>query len=393
MNREKEILEIPISEIIPNRFQPRLAFDDQALAELASSIKEHGVIQPLVLRRVADKYEIIAGERRYKASQIAGLQTVPAVIMNIDDNESAEVALIENVQRKDLSAIEEAKSYKSLLDRGYLTQEQLAKRLGLSQPSIANKLRLLNLSDEVQKALLEQKISERHARSLLTVADKTKQTELLNKVLNERLTVKQLDEIIKNNYQGESVEDDIPLVDLVPNIDDILSKTEDIKTEEVKKDTSSPITISTIGDTEPIVQSQNKFFNFLENEAASLNTTQEPIIKSETIADHPEEEKTILPEPAVNPIPFVEEPEKSINPFLANSFPTSNSTVDPMNLVNNLEEVKVEQTETTEKNNMVTSINLIRDLKKTIENMGLTVDLEEADTDASYHITIDIKKP
>ena len=128
MNMEDKILQIPIEDIIPNRFQPRLTFDDQALQELASSIKQHGIIQPLVLRKLGDKYEIIAGERRYKASQMAGLTTVPAVISNIDDDKSAEVALIENIQRKNLTAIEEAKSYKNLLDRGYLTQEQLAER-------------------------------------------------------------------------------------------------------------------------------------------------------------------------------------------------------------------------------------------------------------------------
>ena len=152
VNLEQNILQIPIDEIIPNRFQPRLNFDDRGLEELASSIKQHGIIQPLVLRRMEDKYEIIAGERRYKAATLAGLKTVPAVIADIDDNKSAEVAIVENVQRRDLSAIEEARSYKNLLDKGYLTQTELAKKMGLSQSAIANKLRLLNLDEEVQKA-------------------------------------------------------------------------------------------------------------------------------------------------------------------------------------------------------------------------------------------------
>ena len=119
MNLESGVLQIHIEDIIPNRFQPRLNFDEQGLKELADSIKEHGIIQPLVLRKLGDKYEIIAGERRYKAAQMAGLQTVPAVIANIDDNKSAEVALVENVQRRDLTAIEEARSYKNLLDKVY----------------------------------------------------------------------------------------------------------------------------------------------------------------------------------------------------------------------------------------------------------------------------------
>ena len=116
MNHENEIVNVRIDEIIPNRFQPRLAFDEKELNDLADSIKLHGIIQPLVLRRIGDKYEIIAGERRYKASVLAGLTQVPAVIMNIDDQKSAEVAVVENLQRKDLTAIEEAQSYKKILD-------------------------------------------------------------------------------------------------------------------------------------------------------------------------------------------------------------------------------------------------------------------------------------
>ena len=172
---EKEIVEVALDDIIPNRFQPRLSFDENGLNELAESIRQHGIIQPLVLRKVADKYEIIAGERRYKAAYIAGLTKVPAVIINLNDNESAEVAIVENIQRRNLSPIEEAKSYKKLLDRGYLTQDQLAGRMGKTQATISNKLRLLNLDEKVQDALLNNKISERHARSLLRVEDKEEQ--------------------------------------------------------------------------------------------------------------------------------------------------------------------------------------------------------------------------
>ena len=198
MNLEQNIQYINVENIIPNRFQPRLTFDENALKDLASSIKEHGIIQPLVLRKLSnDKYEIIAGERRYKASQIAGLNKVPAIIADLDDNTSAEVALVENLQRRNLSAIEEAKSYKKLLDRGYLTQEQLAKRLGISQSSVANKVRLLNLPEEVQDALMSEKISERHARSLLSLSNPQDQIDMLNKIIENRLTVRQLDNEIK----------------------------------------------------------------------------------------------------------------------------------------------------------------------------------------------------
>ena len=208
MDSSKQIQNISVDLIIPNRFQPRLTFDENALNELSKSIKEHGIIQPLVLRKINDKYEIIAGERRYKAAIIAGLTEVPAIITNIGDNESAEVALVENVQRKNLNSMEEAKSYKKLLDRGYLTQDSLAKKLGVSQSTIANKLRLLNLTPEVQEALMNNRISERHARSLLLVNDKFRQISLLNRVIAERLTVRQLDDLIKdeNNITGSNVD-------------------------------------------------------------------------------------------------------------------------------------------------------------------------------------------
>ena len=236
MNLESGVLQVHVEDIIPNRFQPRLNFDEQGLKELADSIREHGIIQPLVLRKLGEKYEIIAGERRYKAAQLVGLTTVPAVIANIDDNKSAEVALVENVQRRDLTAIEEARSYKNLLDKGYLTQEQLAKRMGLSQPAIANKLRLLNLDEEVQQALLEERISERHARTLLSLNDKAAQREWLHRVINERLTVRQLDIELKKlkpvdeTPVSESEEDGgIPLVSAIPSIEDIKANAMDFR--------------------------------------------------------------------------------------------------------------------------------------------------------------------
>lgn len=212
-NKEKEkIYYIPIEDIIPNRFQPRLAFDEKELNELANSIIKYGVIQPIVLRNIGDKYEIIAGERRYKASCLVGLKKVPAIINNTDDNTSAEIALLENLQRKNLSVIEEAQSYKKLMDRGF-TQEEIASKLGVSQSSIANKMRLLNLPKDVQNALLYNKISERHARSLLSLPDADMQRNLLNKIISEKLTVKQTEEeisaILNRNKEQEPLPEDI----------------------------------------------------------------------------------------------------------------------------------------------------------------------------------------
>ncbi len=293
MNIDKNILEVPIEDIIPNRFQPRLAFNEEGINELSESIKEHGIIQPLVVRKLGDKYEIIAGERRYKASTMAGLTKVPVIISDIDDNKSAEVALVENIQRRNLTAIEEAKSYKNLLDRGYLTQEQLANKMGVSQSAIANKLRLLNLDDEVQEALLNEKISERHARSLLTLEDKEDQKKWLKRIIEERLTVRQLDIELKKYQENGGDDEEIPLVDINPNLDEIVSNAEDIHVERVPHDVASmlipegglPIQEEIIKEQEEMVnKTPNKFFNFLEDEQANMSVLEpEDILNTFTI--------------------------------------------------------------------------------------------------------------
>ncbi len=192
-----KVVDLDLNDILPNRFQPRIKFNEDSIIELSESIKEHGVIQPIIVRPIGDKYEIIAGERRYKASVLAGKDTIPAIISSFNDKDSAEVALIENVQRRDLTPIEEAISYKKILDMGYLTQEQLAVKLGRSQSAVANKIRLLNLCDEVQEALMEDKISERHARSLLKLKEKDKQKAMLDRIIKERLTVRKTEEEIE----------------------------------------------------------------------------------------------------------------------------------------------------------------------------------------------------
>ena len=207
MQSEKKIVELNISDVLPNRFQPRIKFDENSINELALSIKKYGVIQPIVVRKIGEKYEIIAGERRYKASVLAGKQTIPAIISEMTDKDSVEIALIENVQREDLTPIEKAISYKKILDMGYISQEDLAQKVGKSQSSIANTLRLLNLSDDVQEALLENKISERHARSLLKIKDEKKQVEMLNRIINERLTVRKTDEEIDKMFNENNNQD------------------------------------------------------------------------------------------------------------------------------------------------------------------------------------------
>ncbi|MCI8346392.1 MAG: ParB/RepB/Spo0J family partition protein [Bacilli bacterium] len=202
----EEVVYLYLDDIIPNRFQPREVFEEKPLKELAVSIKEHGVIQPIIVRKVNDKYEIIAGERRYKASALAGLTKIPAIIRELDDKESSKVALLENLQRKNLNPIEEAKTYQKILEIDEMTQEELAKTMGKSQSSVANKLRLLSLSDEIQQALLQDKISERHARTLLNVKDPREQQELLNEIINTKMTVRQLESKIKKDQpSSESI--------------------------------------------------------------------------------------------------------------------------------------------------------------------------------------------
>ncbi len=212
MNTETkdEVVYLYLDDIIPNRFQPREVFDERALKELALSIKEHGVIQPIIVRRVNGKYEIIAGERRYKASALAGMTKIPAIIRDLDDKESSKVALLENLQRKNLNPIEEARTYQKILELDQMTQDELAKTMGKSQSAVANKLRLLALPDEVQDSLLKEQISERHARALLNLPDTKQQKELLKKIITNKMTVRAVEEEIakispKRESQGSQM--------------------------------------------------------------------------------------------------------------------------------------------------------------------------------------------
>ena len=432
VNLEQNILQVPIDEIIPNRFQPRLNFDDRGLEELASSIKQHGIIQPLVLRRVNDKYEIIAGERRYKAATMAGLTKVPAVIADVDDNKSAEVAIVENVQRRDLSAIEEARSYKNLLDKGYLTQAELAKKMGLSQSAIANKLRLLNLDEEVQQALIENKISERHARSLLVLPTHEEQRKWLKRIINERMTVRELDnELKKLNEETNKEEDDETDVPLVKNIDidairkqateipsvneesDIARKLREIEREKMFNPDVIPVDQATN-------DSKGNFFNFLENEKVNMNM-EEPILKTPAInidlpkASIPEEKKEeTIPESIEEKIDAVSnfEPMGKIteerepvspnpSPVLNTNFgspvkedtkTTNEEVFDPVNLIDTLDPDYEEKQEEKLGIDLKTAINTVRELKDALSERGFNISLEETDLNDVYQFIIKVKK-
>lgn len=193
-----EVVQIPIDRITPNRYQPRSVFHEEKIKELAQTIHTHGMIQPIVVRKLDDdQYELIAGERRLRAVKYLEWDHITALIRNFNDTETASVALIENLQREELTVIEEAVAYKKLLELHELTQEALAQRLGKSQSTIANKLRLLNLPTEIQDQLHEQAISERHARALISLKDEEAQIKVLQIVLEKNLNVQQTEELIE----------------------------------------------------------------------------------------------------------------------------------------------------------------------------------------------------
>lgn len=277
MENNGEVVYLYLDDIIPNRFQPREVFDEQALKELAVSIKEHGVIQPIIVRKVENKYEIIAGERRYKASTMAGLTKIPAIVKNFDDKESSKVALIENLQRKDLSPIEEARTYQKILElEDSMTQEQLAATMGKTQSSVSNKLRLLALPDEIQDALLKEKISERHARSLLNIEDKNDQIKMLDRIITDKMTVRELDKVIKEMKEG---------------------------TKEDKTEISAP-TEPDIAPTEPNVSVDNlASVSVIDNSSNSLSSEAKDLSASDIVEETTknEENKEKEAEPETNP--------------------------------------------------------------------------------------------
>ena len=194
----QQVITIPTRKVRPNRYQPRLVFNDASINDLAQSIKENGLIQPIVVRDMIDYYEIIAGERRFRACQLLGMEVIPAVIKSTSELESAQLALIENIQREDLSAIEEAKAYLQIMRQSSCTQDVMASSIGKSQSTIANKIRLLALPDEIQEAITERKLTERHGRALLNV-EADKQHEVFEHVVKHGLNVAQTENYIKTN--------------------------------------------------------------------------------------------------------------------------------------------------------------------------------------------------
>jgi ParB family transcriptional regulator, chromosome partitioning protein len=198
-----QIKQISVEAIVPSPYQPRTLFHEERIDELCQTIRVHGVIQPIVVRRKGQGYELIAGERRLRAVKKLGMTTVPAVIRDMSDSQAASAALIENLQREGLTAIEEAHAYQKLIELHQLTQESLAQRLGKGQSTIANKLRLLQLPQAVQEELLKRTITERHARSLLALKEPSRQLEVLKEILERDLNVKQTEERVRRLLEKE----------------------------------------------------------------------------------------------------------------------------------------------------------------------------------------------
>lgn len=403
METGKEVVKISLNSIIPNRFQPRISFDEDALNELANSIKMYGILQPLILRPLGDKYEIIAGERRYKAATIAGLSEVPAILVNLDDKTSAELAIIENIQRKDLTAIEEAKSYSKLLDLGNYTQEQLAVKMGKKQSTIANKLRLLNLLPDTQDALMNGQISERHARSLLQLKDDPgKQREVLNKIISDRLTVKDTDELIKNMMGDNNVNDNIyntlnynNNTNEFNNFNSESNKSMDINTSSNNFDFYTPeadsFYLGTLSDpnlavpTTPQPLSNNEMstsFSTTMDIGSQLQPEQNSYPNFDSLLKKEEESKPV--EEPVKPLVQIEQspPANKYFPSLEDtpanmSFSQAYSTPEPLN-TNNV--------------NISMAINNTKDFIKNLESNGYKVETQEFDLPEEYEIIIKIKK-
>ena len=206
---ETGVMEISVNDIEPNTYQPRRNFREEALEELSASIREHGVVQPVVVRKLNDeRYELVTGERRWRACRKIGLAKIPAVIKDFNDQEITEIALIENIQREDLSALEEAGAYRTLLEEFSLTQEELAKRIGKSRSFIANMLRLLNLPLEVQMMIETNQLTAGHARAILSISNEKQQLEAANLVVKRELNVRQTEEFVKQFQKSKETKDE-----------------------------------------------------------------------------------------------------------------------------------------------------------------------------------------
>lgn len=223
-NARDSVLEVKINDVEPNAGQPRKVFDQEKLQALAESIKEHGVVQPIIVRQDGNRYVIVAGERRWRAAKLAGLKTIPVVIKELSSKQVMEIALIENLQREDLNPIEEAEAYQKLMDEYSMTQEEVAKLVGKSRAAIANSVRLLSLAKEIQEMLVDGRLTSGHARTLVTIEDPIKQKELAEIIVKKGLNVREAERLAAQESKRSSVKkvrtrkEDLEMTQLVEDL-------------------------------------------------------------------------------------------------------------------------------------------------------------------------------
>ena len=251
----EEIVEIPLKELRPNPYQPRKVFNDEALNELALSIKEHGVFQPIIVKKSIKGYEIIAGERRYRASLLAGKENIPAIVRDFSDEQMMEVALLENLQREDLTSIEEAYAYKNMLEKLNLTQEELATKVGKSRSHITNILGLIRLPKQVQNMIANQNISMGHARILSKIENEEKIIELANRIVDEKLSVRDIENIVN----GSNIEKKVKIERKPKEVNNDYKYVEDILREKLDtkvkiKDKKIEISFTSVADLNRILE-------------------------------------------------------------------------------------------------------------------------------------------
>src|SRR5574344_2398571 len=447
MNEVKEdnvvgkVVELSIDDILPNRYQPRIKFDDSAIFELSESIKVHGVFQPIIVRPIGDKYEIIAGERRYKASVLANKKTIPAIIMDLNDKDTIEIALIENVQRANLTPIEEAITYKKILDMGYINQDDLAKKLGKTQSTVANKLRLLNLDEDVQEALLDNKISERHARSLLRLKSYEDRKILLKRIVNERLTVRKTDEEIDKMINGDNTTSKVnvsgPVV--IDDINQNNSSNEEINSSSFVEEPVTTNSVFGFSGNNEVINANPVFENANTSTVMDVAPSQvapsfvEPTImnvdKIEDIATDVNKDTPVAPmddflktdKKEDTPVTEVEQPGKFFNFFnnASSTMPSNDdnddivipsTTSNPFGFDNNTQSSTVSEPKVTVPNsepipnvepasvqlngskNVMSAVSIIRDAVNKLENLGYKVDCDEIDLETMYQMIVKIEK-
>ena len=331
MQPENQIIKLNVDLLIPNPYQPRKTFNDESLKELAESIKQYGILNPILVRKKDNLYEIIAGERRYRAAKLLDLKEVPVIIKEADESKLAEIALIENLQRENISPIEEAKSYQDILKLSNLKEQELSNIIGKSQSYISNKLRLLKLPQNIQEALINKKISERHARTLISVNDQNRQTELLNRIIKEKLTIKELETII-NEKEITDEEIKSAIDDIMKSLNINLGSNNKVKKEEKESDNMNN------GNFFPNQPNNMPNSNMTLNNMNMQSLNQMPVNQAPEVAQQmPEpapmpsfEQPFVYNQPVANPEPVVATPEPAPMPTFEVPNPIPNFDPQPV---------------------------------------------------------------